>query len=118
MIDKKYTIIKPDPSLKSNLMAWGFMCDEGWHPLIYELLDKIQAIVDREGYDFQVTEIKEKFGGLRVYLDSETDEIFDLIREYEQKSFTICEVCGKHGKLRNLNGWYKTLCDDCRKDKR
>jgi hypothetical protein len=40
MIDKKYTIIKPDPTLKNNLMAWGFMCDAGWHPLIHELLDK------------------------------------------------------------------------------
>lgn len=113
MIDKKYTIIKPDPTLQNNLMAWGFMCDAGWHPMIHELLDKIQAIVDREGYDFRVTEIKEKFGGLRVYMDCETEEISRLIREYEQKSFSICEVCGESGKTRDLNGWYKTLCNKC-----
>ena len=107
---KVYTIIDPDPTLQRNLMAFGFECGKGWYPLIKELLDKLQVIAD-SGHDFEVTQIKSKFGGLRVYVSGAPQEVFDLIDEYEAKSFTICEICGKPGKLRNLNGWYSTLCE-------
>jgi hypothetical protein len=113
---EKYSIIQPDPEFKNNLMSFGFMCGYGWFPIIYELLDKIQAIVDKtpELKDIQVTEIKEKYGGLRFYINYGTDEIFDIIDEYEKKSFTVCERCGDPGKLRkNDYRWYKTLCDNC-----
>ena len=112
---KKYTIIDPDWSLRTNLMAFGFDCDEGWHPMIYELLDKIQAIVDEnpEYEDLRVTQIKEKYGGLRVYLNFDPPEISDMIDEYEEKSYETCEICGAKGKTREDRRWYKTLCDDC-----
>ena len=45
---KKYSICKPDPTLKNNLLAFGFECNRGWLPLIYELLDKLQVIEDRD----------------------------------------------------------------------
>jgi len=35
----------------------------------------------------------------------------EKIREAEKKSFTICEISGEPGKLRNCNGWYRTLSD-------
>jgi len=110
---KKYTIINPDPTLQANLMVFGFETGRGWYPLIYELLNKLQAIEDRDGIGLEITQIKEKFGGLRVYTNIGTDEIWNLIEEYGEKSFTICEICGKPGKLRNNHGWYTTLCDSC-----
>jgi hypothetical protein len=110
---KKYSIIKPDPTLQNNLIAFGFMCGEGWYPLIYETLDKVQAIVDRDGLDIQVTEIKEKYGGLRIYLDGDTDEIFELTQMAEEQSYNVCELCGKPGKLHRVNGWYMTRCEEC-----
>jgi ribosomal protein L37AE/L43A len=112
---EKYTIINPDPTLKNNLMAFGLECDKGWYPLIYELLDKIQAIVDSnpEYKDLQVVQIKEKFGSLRMYLNYDPKEISDLIDEYERKSYVICEICGSNGVKRVNYGWYKTLCDKC-----
>jgi hypothetical protein len=66
----KYSIINPDPTLRNNLMAFGIEAEKGWYPLIIELLDKIQSIVDAnpEYIDLQVVQIKEKFGSLRVYL--------------------------------------------------
>ncbi len=106
-------IIKPDPSLQNNLMAFGFMCGEGWHPLIMDALGKIQKIVDEEGLDVRVTEIKEKYGGLRIYLDSYTDEIQTIIDAAEEKSLTTCEVCGKEAKQHIVNGWVCTRCDIC-----
>jgi len=113
---KKYSIIRPDPTLRVNLMAFGLETGRGWYPLIYELLNKLQAIEDRDKIGLEITQIKEKFGGLRVYTNIDTDEIWNLIEEAEAKSFTICEFCGKPGKLRLNHGWYTTLCDECQKE--
>lgn len=60
------------------------------------------------------SQIKEKFGGLRLYMTSGTDEIFDLIEEYEDKSYHICEDCGSDQATQNEVGWVRTLCDPCR----
>lgn len=110
---KKYTIIEPDPTLQNNLMAFGFECGEGWYSLIYELLDKIQAIVNNnpDYKDLRVVQIKEKFAGLRVYLNYDSKEVDDLIDEYEKRSYETCEICGEFGKERDIGHWYKTLCD-------
>ena len=59
------------------------------------------------------SQVKEKFALLRFYMTSSTDEMQDLIDEYENKSASVCEDCGSlQGKLRN-GGWLRTLCDGC-----
>src|SRR3972149_11819745 len=111
---KQRSIIKPDPNLQNNLMAFGFDCGEVWYPLIEETLDKIEK--ELENYpelknDFEITQIKEKFGMLVIYTSFITDEIEKIIDEAENKSMTICEVCGESGELRERNHWLVTLCD-------
>ena len=110
---KKYTIIQPDPTLRNNLMAFGFEIGEGWMSLVIELLDKIQHLVDNnpEYSGLQVIQVKEKYGELCVYLNYYYKEIEDIIDEYEEKSCYICEVCGEKGEIRNINNWYTALCD-------
>ena len=110
---KKYTIIQPDPTLRNNLMVFGFEIGEGWMSLVIELLDKIQHLVDNnpEYSGLQVIQVKEKYGSLRVYLNYYYKEIEDIISEYEEKSCYICEVCGEKGEIRNINNWYTALCD-------
>lgn len=62
-----------------------------------------------------VIQVKEKFGGLRFYVDSAPDWYFDLIRFYEHQSQEICEECGMEGETIFLHGWWlKTLCDKCK----
>ena len=56
--------------------------------------------------------IKEKFGGLRFYINSGSGEIFNRISEAEDKSMEVCEVTGLPGKLRTDIRWYRTLCDE------
>ena len=82
-------------------------CGTGWG----ELLDKLCADIERElnkdaelKKEFKIAQIKEKFGGLRFYTYSVTDEIDKIIDEAEKKSFTICEVCGDKGKLLSSRG--------------
>lgn len=113
---KEYSIINPDKTLRNNLMAFGLMCGPGWYPLIYETLDKIRAIVDRDGLDLEVTEIKEKFGELRIYTSSYTDEIYKIIQKASEKSIQTCEICGKYGALTEVNGWWMTRCEKCLED--
>jgi len=59
------------------------------------------------------SQVKEKFGTLRFYLTSGTDEMFDLVHEYERRSEIICEACGSNAELRNDQYWYSTLCEKC-----
>jgi len=110
---KRWSIVRPDPTLQDNLMAFGFECGRGWLPLVYETLDKIQAIVDRDRLDLEITQVKEKYGELRIYTSSYADEIEDIIQEATEKSVTICERCGKEGKRVQVKGWLMTRCDEC-----
>lgn len=59
-----------------------------------------------------VTQVKEKFGGLRFYVQQGTDEVYKLVSEAEAKSYHICEVCGVGGELIVVGGIYMTRCDE------
>lgn len=44
-------------------------------------------------------------------------EIKKIVRKYQEKSGTVCELCGGEGSLRKLpRNYYKTLCDKCFSD--
>ena len=79
----------------------------GWHPLIRELHKKLIEM----GWAGEIQQIKEKFGGLRFYVSGATDEQYQLIADYEDKTFDICETCGQPGELRKTS-WRRTLCDE------
>lgn len=40
-------------------------------------------------------------------------DIRKLVNEYEQKSKTVCEVCGGTGEVRPDMPWIRTLCENC-----
>ena len=80
---------------------------DGWLQLLHDCITELIAA----GWDKQICQIKEKFGGLRFYINSGTDEIWQIISKYEALSYKTCEVCGETGELRNDIGWYRTLCD-------
>ena len=94
-------------------MCWGFPGD-GWLKLIDNLSRRLTKL-DPDG-TLQAEQVKEKFGGLRFYYGGRVrtkkvaDEIRHLVNEAEEKSFHLCEECGKKGKIRNDIGWYRTLC--------
>jgi len=114
---KNYTFIRPDPTLKTNLMKFGFECGHGWDGILEDLFDGIQKIVDDkpELKDFELTQVKEKFGMLRVYCSFNIREIDALIDKAEKRSAETCEDCGKPGTFRVMNHWYYTRCDRCSK---
>jgi hypothetical protein len=104
----------------------GFYCDKGWFNLIENLCEDINNELNKpknNNLHIEVSQIKEKFGGLRFYydcIDIEYNDYKDILNKIDQLisksenfSFQICEQCGKSGKLINFNGWLKTCCSLC-----
>ena len=57
-----------------------------------------------------ITQIKEKFGGLRFYYDGGDEYIAGAVHLAESMSYKICEQCGEKGDLRGVQ-WLYTACD-------
>lgn len=96
-----------DKGATNNVFGhWGFQCGDGW----YQILDTLATQIEATCEDVVVTQIKEKFGALRVYTTGVSDKVDALIREAEQKSTETCERCGAPGKIRDDTGWLYTAC--------
>jgi len=100
-------------SKQESCMFWGIECGAGWYNIIDQLSAKLFEIYNDK---IEYTQIKEKFGTLRVYVDVLDDsiqfkDVFDIIGEYEVMSSKICEICGAEGKTISTRGWLKTVCE-------
>jgi len=114
-----YLFYYADPNNTGNTIypiSLGFEFSQGWDEMVFELLDKIVEIDTKKAV--RIFQLKEKFASLRCYISITCDEdipydneIYELIDQYETKSFTICEECGNPGKPRRDIGWHRTLCD-------
>lgn len=103
--------------MTKTAMCWGLECGDGWYDLIDVLCSNIQHHIDwHNRYQEEKIEqpvafqVKEKFGGLRFYVDGGDAHIHGMISMAESISYHICEECGNRGKVRN-GGWIRTLCD-------
>lgn len=98
-------------------IQFGLECATGWYKHIRDACLKIEALVaampeqEREG--FRVLQIKEKFGGLRLYMSATTPEIDAVIGEAESACSTTCEICGGYGRSGTTGYWIRTLCHPC-----
>ena len=113
---KKYKKLFPAKDRKDlwqSLMGFGFSCGDGWFNIIDKLCECIQQYINNNDNVSQVivTQVKEKFGGLRFYV-SNSDEIIDgMIWLSEHLSYSTCEECGAEGTCRECDNWFTTLCD-------
>lgn len=121
---------------------FGCECGDGWYNLIHDLCEAISGRYAKENMpvDIVVFQVKQKFASLRFYYgftksihemypmsdcikmpleedDSDRRElekdIAEIVWEFEEKSKTTCEVCGRESRLRNELIWKQTLCDKC-----
>ena len=94
-------------------MCWGFPGD-GWFHILYRLSAKLEPLIAAQPEEGRAVaaQVKEKFGGLRFYMDFATKEMNSLISEAELEALRTCEMCGVPGEQRS-GGWIKTLCDHC-----
>lgn len=94
----------------------------GWWPLLTDVHRQLDEIWP----EYEIAQVKEKWGGLRIYLDypladDDADELAlrrlheacgAVLAEIEDRSQLTCEFCGQPG-VRRSSGWIKTMCDDC-----
>ena len=95
---------------------FGIECGDGWKHLYQPIIDYIMKYNDgKEDKDkIEIHQIKEKFGGLRIYLSSYTEELREMIDEAEKESYNTCEVCGKPiEKPIYEHYWVYAECEDC-----
>lgn len=62
----------------------------------------------------QFSQIKEKYGSLRMYNFGAPQEVHDVIRKYEFISEHVCIQCGSpYACVVDDYGWYLPLCKSC-----
>ena len=99
---------------------FGIECEAGWFPILTKLFDLFEVICIEEQIspaEITIIQIKEKFGGLRVYY-SGPDKIYGrtrkAVRVAEAEASKTCEVCGVPGEGCVSNSWHKTVCKEHR----
>lgn len=98
----------------NDMMTGANNVGEGWHPLIRELEGKLNEL----GPEFEILEVREKFGGLlySAAIDTEDKATYQKFRKVIKlargRSTSICEACGQPGLTQSIQGWLKTLCDE------
>jgi hypothetical protein len=99
-------------------MCFGIECGDGWYWLIDELCAALQYETDKfNAPQVQFSQIKEKFGELRIYTDSNDSNVQKAQMDFaEDLSNKICENCGQMGATKTKTGYVKTLCEKCKKE--
>ena len=76
-------------------------CGDGWFDLIDALCEQLQHGTEEQGMPQVVAvQVKEKFGGLRFYVQEHSDQQRGMITLAQAMSYRICDVCGARGELR------------------
>jgi len=74
-------------------------------------------IAPKNKINFEITQIKEKFGGLRIYHQGGDAYIEGIISFAESLSYQVCENCGSNQDVsQNKKGWIKTYCKECQQN--
>ena len=97
------------PILDSKAFGVG----EGWLHLIKDMIEELIAL----GWDKRLVQCKEKFGGLRFYVETYPEGGQEVTIKYENISHETCEKCGSDGSPRKINSWIYTFCDEHAKEK-
>lgn len=81
----------------TNDPCWSYIPD-GWVGIIERLHENLVLVAP----EYRITQVKEKFGGLRFYtnIGYDPDGIASMIiQHYERESEVTCDVCGERGKI-------------------
>ncbi len=99
----------------SILLAKYNIQDPGWSDLPVgwvALVDDLFAELMELGWNRELSQVKEKYGGLRVYIGAGTKEMFEAIDHAERASLRTCADCGADGLVRDYDGWLATKCEE------
>jgi hypothetical protein len=90
-----------------------FSIGNGWLGIVQRLFETLIVL----GWDKEMINVKEKFGGMSIFLSNVPENGFNFIFDAERETFSTCEVCGEPGENQKIKGWVYTLCDEHRDEK-
>jgi len=100
-----FTHIETDAMPKGWFKAFGI-----------QMLDEIREFMLLHNpkflYQYTITDIKEKYGGLRWYDNGTPKGMYEIIDKYTRLSYQICISCGEVA-THTTDGWVMPLCDIC-----
>ncbi|KDQ09628.1 hypothetical protein BOTBODRAFT_522355 [Botryobasidium botryosum FD-172 SS1] len=108
--------------MAETAMCWGICTGDGWEPLIRRLSIRLTKMTEGLGLDpssdefksYMASQVKEKLGGLRFYMQRSTPEMRSAISEAATESMETCDVCGGKGEMsKTARGWLVTRCGRC-----
>lgn len=127
--------LRPVPKLAKSLKLFSDQhyadIGPGWKSLLVGIERKFTVKIAKrriddgvQEADIQVQQVKEKFAGLRIYVDHQgfsedaVADIFSILNFVETLSYRICEECGSPDVTTRTQvredgkpgGWLKTYC--------
>ena len=78
-----------------------------WRSIVENLINDLFEC----GWNGEIMQIKEKFGGLRFYISEGSESIFELIDNAENYTEEICIICGEPATTIGGGGWYTHRCE-------
>lgn len=101
----------------NSFRRFGLEVSAGWLPLVYELFACLEDLQQGSGEAVRISQVKQKFGSLRVYLGvgKKIDDDLDLLESlFERLSIKTCDICGAVGSLKSDEGYFCTRCPNHR----
>lgn len=119
--------VNKDKTPMQSPMCFGIETGDGWYEIISSLCWMIKQYEDSvvwqtewkqktepeyqsDYFPVRFDQIKEKYGGLRVYFSGGNQYIEGLVSMAEAISYHICDVCGNKGEA-NKGGWISVRCE-------
>lgn len=98
-------------------LVYGFECQDGWFDILTNFAEQIRHYrSDRVCVTkFEIIQVKQKMGALRIYANGCDAVIRSLIEEAEEQSQSVCELDGEPaiGLFVCAPEWYRHLCERC-----
>lgn len=88
---------------------------EGWRIAFGDaMLEELAAALGDYASEYRITQIKEKYGGLRWYDNGAPVHCghYEIINKYENMSYHTCIKCGA-AATKISTGWISPYCDFC-----
>lgn len=100
-------------NVERSSMRYGVSTGDGWYDIINDACSKLVE------YPVEFSQVKEKFGELRMYFTytdpnmtpEQLTAIQEIVDEACEKSHRTCDVCGAEGKIRTVHNWLAARCD-------
>lgn len=117
MNEDNHSVIDYDDIRRSAERNLG-VDNKGWIEIVTRCFEGIKRHCDREELPYpRVAQIKQKFGGLRIYLHADQtsdDQMIPLFIETATvEADARCEMCGNCSRPQSVGAWIANLCCFC-----